>query len=185
MHDFTTDWMEKVAPAVSHMLSLKCCLHSLYKNKDLIICIIPHLLCLNRMRGCTRIYRIPECTTSGEFAWLPVDYFNIIHSPSSFFLFLWLSAVRMHTHPWAKASKIDHTSNWSRCTGTGSSSRAHLSHAGKIMHPKLTAQHTRLPSTSFLKCSRSLTIGRIQGRNYCDQALIYLWMTVECGIDWV
>lgn len=58
--------------------------------------------------------------------------------------FLWLSAVRMRTHPWAKESKIDHTSNWSRCTGTGSSSRADLSHAGKIMHPELTAQHTRL-----------------------------------------
>lgn len=57
----------------------------------------------------------------------------------SFFLFLWLSAVRMHTHPWAKESKIDHTSNWSRCTGRGSSSRADLSHAGKIMHPELTA----------------------------------------------
>lgn len=129
------------------------------------------------MWGCTRIYSIPECTTSGEFAWLPVDYFNIIHSPSSFFLFPWLSAVRVHTHPWAKESKIDHTSNWSRCTG--SSSRAHLSHAGKIMHPKLTAQHTRLPSTSFLKCSRSLTIGRIQGRKYChhcDLPMNDCWM---------
>lgn len=75
-------------------------------------------------------------------------------------VFLWLSAVRVHTHPWAKESKIDHTSNWSRCTGTGSSSRADLSHAGKIMHPELTAQHTRLPSTSFLKHSRNFPIGR-------------------------
>lgn len=79
------------------------------------------------------------------------------HPPS---VFLWLSAVRVHTHPWAKESKIDHTSNWSRCTGTGSSSRADLSHAGKIMHPELTAQHTRLPSTSFLKRSRNFPIGR-------------------------
>lgn len=69
------------------------------------------------------------------------------------------------THPRAKESKIDHTSNWSRCTGTGSSSRADLSHAGKIMHPELTAQHTRLPSTSFLKCSRSHTIGHKQEGN--------------------
>lgn len=92
--------------------------------------------------------------------------------PLLFFLFLWLSAVRMHTHPWAKESKIDHTSNWSRCTGTGSSSRADLSHAGKIMHPELTAQHTRLPSTSFLKCSRNLTIGRKQGGEYWDPTLV-------------
>lgn len=74
-------------------------------------------------------------------------------------LFLWLSTVRVHTHPWAKESKIDHTSNWSRCTGTGSCSRADLSHAGKIMHPELTAQHTRLPSTSFLKRSPNFPIG--------------------------
>lgn len=86
------------------------------------------------------------------------------HSPSPlpptfFFAFLFLPAVRMHTHPWAKESKIDHTSNWSRCTGTGSSSRANLSHAGKIMHPELTAQHTRLPITSLPNSSCSLTIG--------------------------
>lgn len=66
-----------------------------------------------------------------------------------FYPFLFLSAVRMHTSFGQKESKIDHTSNWSRCAGTGSSSRADLSHAGKIMHPELTAQHTRLPITSL------------------------------------
>lgn len=87
---------------------------------------------------------------------------NIIHSPPlpSFpLLFLWLSAVRVHTHPWAKESKIDHTSNWSRCTGAGSSSGPDLSHAGKIVHPELTAQHTRLASTSFGKRCRNFTEG--------------------------
>lgn len=97
-------------------------------------------------------------------------------SPSSLFflLFLWLSAVRAHTHPWAKESKIDHTGNWSRCTGTGSSSGADLSHAGKIMHPELTTQHTRLPSTSFAKRSHSFTKGPKPGEeNYPDPPLVY------------
>lgn len=165
-------------PLQCHTCWLTYCTRvSLYKwliEIPFFVCIIPNLLCLNRMRGCTPIYSTPKCTTSGEFAWLPVDYLNIIYSPSSFFFFffLWLSAVRVHTHPWAKESKIDHTSNWSRCTGTGSSSRADLSHAGKIMHPELTAQHTRLPSTSFLKCSRNFTLGRKQGGGeYCDSTL--------------
>lgn len=82
-----------------------------------------------------------------------MDYSNIIPPPP--LLFLWLSAVRVRTHPWAKESKIDHTSNRSRCTGAGSGSGADLSHAGKIMHPELTAQHTRLPGTSFGKRSRN------------------------------
>lgn len=87
------------------------------------------------------------------------EYYPFSLSSLSFLLFLWLSAARVHTHPWAKESKIDHTGNWSRCTGTGSSSGADLSHAGTIMHPELTTQHTRLPSTSFGKHSHNFTNG--------------------------
>lgn len=103
------------------------------------------------MQGCTPIHSYPRVHNVWGICMIACRLFEHYLFPLLFFLFLWLSAVRMHTHPWAKESKIDHTSNWSRCTGTGSSSRAELSHAGKIMHPELTAQHTRLPSTSFFK----------------------------------
>lgn len=102
------------------------------------------------------------------------EYYPFSPSSPPFLLFLWLSAVRVHTHPWAKESKIDHTGNWSRCTGTGSSSGADLSHAGKIMHPELTTQRTRLPGTSFGKRCHNFTKGPKPGEeNHRDPPLVH------------
>lgn len=119
------------------------------------------------------------------------EYYLFSPSSFSFLLFLWLCAVRVHTHPWAKESKIDHKGNWSRCTGTGSSSGADLSHAGKIMHPELTTQHTRLPSTSFGNRSHNFTKspkpGEENGRDpplaHCKRLSETAW--IECRVQGV